>query len=76
MTTVVQPSTHTPSRPARRSTVEVATATFTDAPCQKWPAFEVSLSWPDSTLMQNRMGGRHWTYAHEAKTHQRQEAYL
>jgi len=52
--------------------VEVATATFTDAPCR----LEVSLSWPDSTLMQNRMGGRHWTYTHEAKTCQRQEAYV
>lgn len=40
------------------------------------PRFEVSLSWPDSSLMQNRSNGRSWTYSHGAKTTQRQEAYL
>jgi len=74
MTTAFRPITQVTSRPTRGC--PITKAALPDTPCQKWPAFEVSLSWPDSTLMQNRMGGRHWTYAHEAKTCQRQEAYL
>lgn len=38
--------------------------------------FELQLSFPASELMQNRREGRHWSYAHEAKVAQRQEAYL
>lgn len=38
--------------------------------------FELQLSFPAPELMQNRREGRHWSYAHEAKVAQRQEAYL
>lgn len=43
---------------------------------QQVRGFEVVLSFPASELMQNRSAGKHWSYAHEAKTVQRQEAYL
>ena len=39
-------------------------------------AFSVTLSFPASELMQNRMSGRHWGYMHTAKVAQRDEAYL
>jgi crossover junction endodeoxyribonuclease RusA len=39
-------------------------------------AFVVELPFPDSELMQNRNNGRHWSYAHEAKTTQKLTAYL
>jgi crossover junction endodeoxyribonuclease RusA len=38
--------------------------------------FTVELSFPDSSLMQNRSAGKHWTYSHDAKVAQHQEAYL
>ena len=38
--------------------------------------FVVELPFPDSELMQNRNSGRHWSYAHEAKTTQKLAAYL
>lgn len=70
MTTRAHPSAHHKPRAFKIQSIQREIAELAAR------EFEVVLSFPAPELMQNRREGRHWSYAHEAKVAQRQEAYL